>query len=79
LLTCARLMHALAIRTGRERQFLMYIHGLSLPIPLLLSTSFGLCLYQVDRHRQTKPLLYEVSILNPEETLEGTNVVVRAG
>ena len=38
---------------------------------------FGL--YQVDRHRQTKPLLYEVPILNLEETLEGTNVVVRAG
>jgi len=35
-------MHALAIRTGRERQLLVYIHGLFLPIPLLLSTSFGL-------------------------------------
>jgi len=39
---CASLMYALAIQTGRERQFLVSIHGLSLPIPLLLSTSFGL-------------------------------------
>ncbi len=38
---------------------------------------FGL--YQVDRNRQTKPLLYEVPILNPEGTLEGKNAVVKAG
>jgi hypothetical protein len=38
---------------------------------------FGL--YQVNRNRQTKPLLYEVPILTPEDTLEETNVVVRAG
>jgi hypothetical protein len=38
---------------------------------------FGL--YQVDRNRQTKPLMYEVPILNPEDTLEVAHVVVGAG
>jgi len=38
---------------------------------------FGL--YQVDRNRQPKPLMYEVPIFNPEAALEGANVVVRAG
>jgi len=38
---------------------------------------FGL--YQVDRNRQTKPLMYEVPILNPEDALEIAQVVVGAG
>ncbi len=49
------------------------------PYPSITQHIIQFGLYQVDRNRQTKPLLYEVPILTPDDTLEETNVVVRAG
>ncbi len=49
------------------------------PYPSITQHIIRFGLYQVDRNRQTKPLLYEVPILTPDDTLEETNVVVRAG
>jgi hypothetical protein len=68
------------LEVTRARASAPRVHSWGIPpYPSVTQHIIRFGLYQVDRNRQTKPLLYEVPILTPEDTLKGTNVVVRAG